>query len=93
MDRPFASFSRHHDEPTLFAALSLAPLGADPEDEEAEAVPASAPPPAVTPLDISEFNTIAKPLIWAFWSNETLISRLSIVPFAVEPRSTAGGCG
>jgi len=40
-----------------------------------------------------EFKTIANPLIWVLCSSETLISRLSIVPFAVEPLRTAGGCG
>lgn len=42
-------------------------------------------------LDINEFNTIANPLICADWRRDTLISSMSIVPFAVDPRRTAGG--
>jgi hypothetical protein len=45
------------------------------------------------PLAIKEFSTIAKPFICADCSSETLISRLSMVPFEVDPRSTARGCG
>lgn len=44
-------------------------------------------------LAINEFKTVARPLIWTGCSKETLISRLSIVPFEVDPRRTAGGCG
>ena len=43
------------------------------------------------PRDMSELRMIANPLIWALFSRETLISRLSMVPFADEPRRTAGG--
>jgi hypothetical protein len=49
---------------------------------------------AIAPVrDISEFRTIASPLIWADWRRDTLISKVSIVPFAVDPRKTAGGVG
>jgi len=40
-----------------------------------------------------EFKTMANPLICALCNSDTLISRLSIVPFAVDPLRTAGGCG
>jgi hypothetical protein len=40
-----------------------------------------------------EFRTSANPLICAAWSRETLISRLSMAPFADVPRKTAGGVG
>ena len=44
-------------------------------------------------LAINEFKTVASPLIWTGCSKETSISRLSIEPFEVDPRRTAGGCG
>jgi hypothetical protein len=54
----------------------------------------STPGDAVAPVrDINEFKTIASPLIWADWRRDTFISKVSIVPFAVDPRKTAGGIG
>ena len=44
-------------------------------------------------LVIKEFNKIAKPLICADCKRDTFISKLNIVPLAVDDRRMASGCG
>lgn len=49
--------------------------------------------PTAIVLDVNALSSTARPLACAAPSAETLISRLTIVPFCVVPFSTAAGCG
>jgi hypothetical protein len=57
------------------------------------AVAGEVPAIALAFLATKELSIIAKPVIWLDCKRETLISRLSIVPFDVDPLRMAGGCG